>query len=390
MSEEKNYVDTDAEQAIRANVTVLQGGRAPVRFRRERFADIEPKSIAWLIKYFMPAIGVGIVYGASTVGKSFWVLYVCLRVAMGKTVLEHRTRRAGVLYFAAEGQDGMRKRIKGVREKFGLKTEAFHFIGAPLNLLDDAHVDGLITEALEADAEMREACGVGLGLIVIDTTSASMPGGNENTSEDMGRLLAAGSRVSQATSAMVLFVSHPGKNEQLGVRGWSGQVGNVDCLYYLNKSDEDPAIRVGTVQKLKDGEDGERFAYRLKQFDIGVDEDGDAITSAYPVFEEPPLAGGVKRKKAVDEKPGPALVMRAMHLMIEAGQCEIVPGYPGVPPNTKGVRRVPLRVKASSIGYAGEDEKPDTVKRSVNRDITALVAAEKLRVEGDLIWPVKR
>ncbi|MDB5433539.1 MAG: hypothetical protein JWP35_4655 [Caulobacter sp.] len=384
------------EQRLRGhlaeNVVPLHDGVAakpPFKFRREKLGEIEPGSVEWRVKYFMPALGVAILYGASTVGKSFLVLWLCLRIALGKHVMGHRTKQAGALYVAAEGQNGMRKRIKAIREKYGISSELFQFIGASLNLLDDAHVEALITAAQEADEEMRTATGIGLGIIVIDTTSASMPGGNENAGEDMSRIMTNGQKIGTAVGALVMFVAHPGKDETRGVRGWSGQFGNVDAVYKIQKSDLDPKLKVGVVEKLKDGPDGERFAYRLQPFDMGVDEDGDAVTSAYPVFEGVPDEGGGRRRQPVSEKPGPALILRSLHQMLEAGQGVIVPAYPGVPPGTQGVERRALRERAVLQGYSDPDEKPDTIKRSVNRDIQALAAANRIRVEGDYVWPLK-
>jgi hypothetical protein len=385
-----SYVDPGAvEEHIASNLTLLQGGKGPKRFKRERFDDIEPQGTEWLVKHFLPAHGVAIIYGVSTVGKSFVVLYFALRICMGKTILGHRTRKSGVLYVAAEGQNGMRKRIKALRDKFDMKTSAFQFIGDGVNLLNEEHVDALCVEACAARDEMVAEAGVELGLIVVDTTSAAMPGGNENSGEDMSRVLAAGQRIGQAAGALVLFVAHPGKNETLGVRGWSGQTGNIDAQIYLSVSEGDPKLRQGLVQKLKDGEDGETFSYRLKEIEIGVDADGDKITSAYPVFE---TGGGEvtgRRKQPPALKPGPTLLLRALSLLIDEGQGCLVPPVPGVPAGTQGVKRTALRERVIRLGYAEADDKPDTIKRSVNRDINVLLAVMAIRAEGDLLWLAK-
>jgi len=385
----RSYIEADqlrghAEQVI-ATLPPPRPGKA---FHRERLAEIEPVAAEWLVKNFLPAHGVAIVYGKSTVGKSFVVLYFALRIAIGKDVLGHKTKRSGVLYVAAEGQNGMRKRIKALRQKFDLKTDAFQYIGDTVNLLDEEHVQGLAQAACDARDEMSANAGLDLGLIIIDTTSAAMPGGNENAGEDMSRVLAAGQRIGQAAGALVLFIAHPGKDTDRGVRGWSGQTANVDAQIFLTVSDEDPKLRLGIVQKLKDGEDGEKFAYRLKQIDMGRDGDGDRITSAYPVFEDPPGDMG-KRKQGPALKPGPALILRALRLMLDEGQSCPVPPVPGLRPGTLGVKRTDLRTRVVRLGYAEQDEKPETIKRSVNRDITTLLAAMEVRAEGDWIWLAK-
>lgn len=359
------------------------------RFKREKFDDIEPASTEWLVKHFLPALGIAIVYGISTVGKSFLLLYIALRICAGKTVLGHKTRRSGVLYIAAEGQNGMRKRIKALREKFGIRAAAFQLIGDGINLLDEAHVNGLCIEAREARDEMLAEAGLELGLIIIDTTSASMPGGNENSGEDMSLVLAAGQKIGQAAGALVLFIAHPGKDEGRGVRGWSGQTGNIDAQIYLSPSEDDKDLAIGVVQKLKDGEDGERFAYRLQEIGMGYDAEGDRITSAYPVFEDPPMLEGKGKKAASRLSPGGTLLMRGLRLLVEEGQCSPAPRVPGVKVGTMAVKRVALRERVITMGWAEDDDKPDTVKRNINREITKLIAAMEVRAEGDWLWVAK-
>lgn len=359
------------------------------RFIREPFANIEPKGSEWLVKQFLPAQGVGILAGPSTVGKSFVVLYFALRIAQGKTVLGHRTRKSGVLYVASEGQDGMRKRVKALRQKFSMNPgTAFELICQAPNLLDEEDMGDLAAVACEVDEDMRANAGVPLGLIVIDTTAASMPGGNENAGEDMSRALANARMLSDKTGALVLLVGHTGKNEQLGVRGWSGQIGNSDVIIYLTVDEQDPKLRRGRVFKLKDGEGGEQFAYRLKPISMGYDADGDEITSAYPAFEEP-MAGSTG-EKPVKLKSGQQLIMRALHCMIEDGQGKQVPRFAGVPSGTLGVERSALRDKAACMGYASPDDKTDTIRRNFNRDVQAMAAANVVRVEGELVWPIRR
>lgn len=359
------------------------------RFRRERFAEIEPGAVEWLVKNLLPGSGVAIIYGPSTVGKSFFVLWLCIRIARGKDVLNHRSRRCGVLYVAAEGQNGMRKRIKGLREKFNLEAEAFEFIGAAPNLLERDDIESLVREAQEFDAELQEASGLRLGLIVIDTTAASMPGGNENSSESMSTALANAQHLGEQTGALVLLVSHPGKDESLGVRGWSGQKGNSDAVIHLSRDPEDDGLRVGRVEKLKDGQDGERFAYRLKEIDMGKDADGDPITTAYPEFETAPAVAKKRGKQPVEEKTGPKLVMRAFHQEVEVGQTFVVPPHPGVPPNTVGIERKALRERANRLGHPASDLGDASAKRMINKDIADLIAAGKLREQDGIIWKVK-
>ena len=159
-----SYVDPAAlKEHLQGNVVALTrpDGR-PNKFKREKFSEIEPVGTEWLVKHFLPAQGVAIIAGPSTVGKSFVVLNFCLRIARGRNVLSHKTRKAGVIYIAAEGQNGMRKRIKALRDSFKVKTDAFQFIGVAPNLLEEMDVLELIESLKEGAAEMKEAAEVDL------------------------------------------------------------------------------------------------------------------------------------------------------------------------------------------------------------------------------------
>lgn len=390
MSEAPAYADVEKIRAGLPGLSVIQGGRAEKRweFRREKLADIEPSGTEWLVKHFLPAQGVGIVAGPSTVGKTFVVLYCCLRIALGKTILGHRSTRRGVLYVAAEGQNGVRKRIKAVRDKFSIKSSLFEFIGQAPDLLSPECVAALTVTAQDAASDMRADGGPGLGLVVIDTTAASMPGGNENAGEDMSVLLDNVRSISEATGTLVLLVGHTGKNEELGVRGWSGQIGNSDAIIYLTQDKEDPQLRLGTVKKLKDAESGERFAYRLQSIHMGLDGDGDAITSAYPVFEEPP-GEGAPGKKAPELKAPQKLILRALRIMADDGPNEPAPALAGVRAGTRAVRRTDLRARAVLLGYAEGTDNPESAKRAFNRELAKLAASEHVRIEGELVWAIR-
>jgi putative DNA primase/helicase len=250
------------------------------RFVREAFDDIAPRQSRDLAKGLLPSQGVGFLAGPSGSYKTFLALEWSLRIAQGVPILGHRTTPCAVVYIAAEAANGVRRRVAAWKRENGARGLPFELIGNAPDLRDREQVEDLIAElriAAGAFAARRHR----LGLVVIDTLAASMPGGDENAGSEMSAVLATLSYIATELGVLVLLVSHTGKDETRGMRGWSGQFAGADVVIMLTREPQDGGgeVRVGKVAKLKEGEDGERFAIGLKPVFLGVDDDGDAISS---------------------------------------------------------------------------------------------------------------
>ncbi len=119
-------------------------------------------------------------------------------------------------------------------------------------------------------------------VVIVDTFAQTTAGANENSGEDIGRALAHCKGIHRATGAVVLLVHHAGKDLTKGARGWSGLRAAADAEIEVSRQDP---VRMLRMSKQKDGEDGLKFYFDLTQVPIGVDEDGDIITSCVMNFE---------------------------------------------------------------------------------------------------------
>jgi hypothetical protein len=116
-----------------------------------------------------------------------------------------------------------------------------------------------------------------LSLVVLDTLAQVTAGGDENSGADMGRALQACKAIHKATGAMVEIVTHTGKDASRGIRGWSGVMAAMDSAMCVEVSGD---YRSATITKLKDGRGhGTQYPFSLVSVGLGVDEDGDAISS---------------------------------------------------------------------------------------------------------------
>lgn len=360
--------------------------RSGPQFSRERLADIKSNSSPYLVKGVLPARGVGFVAGPSTTAKTFFCIEVGCRVSRGEPFQGRRARQVGVVYVGAEDASGIRLRIEAWCERNG-RHGSLQLIPEAPNLRDGPSLTMLIREIVAA-ADDFEADGLPLGLVVIDTLSKAAPGADQNSSADMGEVMSALARISAETDSMVLVVAHTPKDETRGIAGWHGQFAGADLVIMTARDSDDPALRTATLSKVKNGQDGAKLAFRLDVVDMGDDEDGDPITSCVLEFEDAP-ARSLRKAVTASRLTSPEnIALRAMGHVLDHGQTVAAPRVPGVPPGTMAVRIGDVRTQASLTGFSDEGDKPEAVKKRWTRAIEGLVSKERLRKEGDLLWPV--
>lgn len=346
-------------EAIMAELPKKSAGRfgpVPIYDLTQR----EPMS--WLIKTVLPKAKLGILFGASGSGKTFVALDLAFSIARGNAWRTRKTTKGRVVVIAAEGGVGLGKRAEAYAQFHGFdlrNVPDLHVITASPNFLDTDDISEVIAEIKNlGDVDM----------VVIDTLAQVTPGANENTSEDMGRALANINLLHEATGAMNLVVHHAGKDLAKGSRGWSGLKAAADVQIEVLRHEN--GEREIVIEKMKDGEDGLRWGFKLEVVEMGVDYDGDPVTSCVAVeadlakpSEEPEDRKGLKRRGRIENH-----ILEVMTLF----------GSESV------VSAMELIDKAVAALPAPEDGKRDTRRQSVVRAINGL-SKEKdgpLKVEG--------
>lgn len=187
-----------------------------------------------------------VTYGRPGSAKSFVAIDIGLHVATGSWWHGHRVRQGPVLYIVAEGSGGIAARVNAwtIQNRYHGAGADFIVLPAAVNLLD---VSAAATLAAIAN-EIQPA------LVIIDTLNRSMAGGDENTSRDMGLVIAAADAVRAATGACVNLVHHSGKDTAAGARGHSSLLGAVDTELEVKKAD---GIITFATTKQKDKPDGD-------------------------------------------------------------------------------------------------------------------------------------
>ena len=233
----------------------------------------------WLIKNVLPDAGLIVLFGASGSGKTFVAIDLAYAIAMGIQWRGNRTKKGRVLIIAAEGGKGMSKRLKAYlkHHKIDPKDVDIGLLIVPPNFL--------LSEDVTELAAAVSASG-GADVIIVDTFAQVTPGANENSSEDVGLALANARALEMATGATILMVDHSGKDTSKGVRGWSGKRAAADAELEVLKYEN--GTRELRITKMKDGDDGLKWGFRLETIIVGTDSDGDPITSCVAVEAEVP------------------------------------------------------------------------------------------------------
>lgn len=272
------YIDSFAHGGLRYYFTNDEDRQAATALdfadlrQRRRFEAVpagefmrgEPPT--WLIQGVMPKAKLGDLYGLPAAGKSFWALDLAASIALGTPWNSLPTMQADVVYICAEGVSGFRKRVEAYSTHHQINFgAALRIIGDQPNLLEGGDIATLL-----AELELTKP-----GLVVIDTLMQVMPGGDENSGVDIGKVLKACGQINDRTGAMVLLVHHAGKDPTKGARGFSGLRGAVDVEICVSRRQ---LGNIATITKMKDGDDDATYPFRLLPVSLPT-RDGKPVSS---------------------------------------------------------------------------------------------------------------
>lgn len=351
-------------------------------FRLEPFAEISFSGHEeWIVKTLLPAHGLAVAYGPSGCGKSFLVTDLSLAVAQGKPWAGRKVSSGPVVYIAAEGAAGFRKRIAAYRDVNGLDDAniPFFLISAAPNLGTESGDLDRLRESIDAE-RLEEP----LRLIVIDTLAQVLHGAEEN-GIGMMALIGNANALARHFRCTVLVIHHSGKNSENGSRGHSSLPAAADVVWAVRK-EENSGNSIMTIEKAKDEVGGLAFTFQLRRRVLAVDEDGDEISSL--VVSEIAEAGPTKPRKSEGKRKPPAsanLLMACIREAVEAHGRNVRPFADG--PTVRGVAEDRIR----DIYYERLGDKSPSTKRgsfwtAINRSLDRQdIAASEIGQER-LIW----
>jgi putative DNA primase/helicase len=361
------------------NVYDPPGERAPPPGQKFTLEPFEQITLAtggeWLVKKLIPKAGTGVLLGASQSFKSFAAMDLGFHVSIGREWGGRRVTQAPVVYIAAEGAGGVRKR------KVGFEKENPNLPApVPFYLISAAPNFGVGQEDQRALIASVNAVGVKPGLIIIDTLAQTLGGGDENGG-GMLQFVANATALANHFGAFVLVVHHIGLTAEDRERGHSSLIGGADVRILCQRKVQELAATLKWL-KLKDEDTNVTLKAHLARIVIGQDEDGDDISTL--IVES--IEEGVEGESGKQAKSIP----RAQRLLMDMVAVALnEAGAPFRPFGTDG----PL-VRAVADGavreryYARIAETPkqdDTPKKLADRQRQAFCASIKSAIDAKML-----
>jgi AAA domain len=235
--------------------------------------EVDPPAKQWLVKGILARGETSAWIAPPGAMKSALLAEAAICVGAGLDWHGYRNKgAAGVVYFAIERAELVKRRLRAHRQRLGLA-------GTPIcvssDTIDLTHPDAF-KKVIDTIRTAKTLLGADIGLVIIDTFAKliAAAGGDENSAKDQGAVFANVQRVKNNTGVHVALIGHTGKDESRGARGSNALLGDVDVMVTIGGEE----IKTATVTKANDAPEGQLFSFKSEVFDFGPDEDGDPRT----------------------------------------------------------------------------------------------------------------
>lgn len=356
-----DFWDMSEQQGAEAVVRLINAALSSHKFKLLTGADVRALPVPqWRIKGVLPAQGLAALYGPSASGKSFLALDMAAAIACGRTWFGHKVSPAPAVYVALEGEAGFKLRVQA--------WERHHEQSLPNDLQ-------IVLQPFKLEADVDDLAKViPKGAVVfIDTLNRAAPTADENSSKDMGAILEQAKRLQALTAGLVIVVHHTGKDIARGLRGHSSLFAALDAAIVVSRNSDS---REWLIAKSKDGVDGGTYPFRLLVVPLGVDEDGDPLTSC--VITVNTKADDIQNAK-VPQGKNQRLVLDAIRTMLREMSPVV---HPTVPPGCPSLELDAVLPQLSACLSVAPDKRTSRTREA----ISGLVERGVVCFENGRIW----
>ena len=331
------------------------------------------KPASWVVKGFLEADALAVMFGAPGDGKSFIAVDVACCVATGTAWHGSKVQKGPVIYLAGEGMGGFGRRLSAWQKASGVSLE-----GAPLHVSTRSVQFFNEESAQEAVDEVELLCAGGPppSLVIIDTVARSFIGGDENSNSDMSLFInAIDTKMRQPWGAHVLMVHHSG-HENGRARGATALKGVLDQEFGVAKSMS--GLREFSCSKMKDAIEPPLRAFKLVPLVLGeaMDDFGDMeqITSC------------VMRLVSAEDAPVARVVSGGVSITPANVVMHLVDGWPGV---AALAAELGVGLKAANMALKACHARGliTKTKEGAGRDLELTAKGRRLNVQGDSSIP---
>lgn len=266
-----------------------------LQFRYAHTLIQEPPKANWLLKSYLDAGSLSVLFGEPESMKSFLAIDIGYSIVTGIPWHGIPVKTTGpVFYIAGEGFYGLSRRLRAwsLAHHVDLNGLPFFISDRPAQLLDSNNAQKIV-ERME---ELHEKHGQPV-LVIIDTLNRNFGPGDENHTQDMTAFInSIDSFIRAKYECAVLIVHHTPLGNSGRARGASALRGALDWEYSLSKQNGD--VKKLSATKVKDYEAPPDIYFKPKSIPLDGwidEEDGEIMTSC--VLEK------IDNYNSLDDKP---------------------------------------------------------------------------------------
>ncbi|MCG9915438.1 MAG: AAA family ATPase [Phenylobacterium sp.] len=370
--------------------------KAALPFALEWGHEMPIEQDEWLIEGLVPRKAYGFIYGYRGAGKSFQVVDMAYRGAVGPDYMGHRIGQPfGSIIFVGEKRSRFAKRLLAwikANGHAGRDLAVMVVDGVP-DLTDEKAVKTLISFLNEEARPHFDAMGVPLEAIFIDTLARAIGGGGVSDASVANRTIHSVSQIIDCANVTVMLVAHvaklqSGRRGDASVKGAGEWEDAADFILRLERTSGSP-VRTITNTKQSDAPEAATLAFELEPIELTA-PNGVAVSSCVvrqvPVPARPKTNGGSVARQPHPDAP---LVLAAIRASVPAAA------------DHQSAERVvsvgALRASLIERGYRADLRPPSsdaealrtwqaTTRKSVDRAIASLAEQKLVRRLGDQIW----
>lgn len=316
----------------------------------------------WIVKSYIEAETLCTLFAPAESLKTFVILDMGLSIASGKDWHGRKVGAGPVLYICGEGRRGITRRVAAWERYHDAKADLFFISNMPTQLLDTDSLEEMESAADEVTRQHGAP-----SLVIIDTLNRNFGAGDENSTSDMTRFVAALDRLRERLHCAIVVVHHTGLADSGRGRGNSALRGALDFEYLISRSPgekiEDITIELA-CSKCKDHDRPPTIAFRPVVVDLGFfDEEKRPVTSL-----------ALKRTEYTPKQRTKKLSPQ-QRIALEALQAA-----------TKGTGKAHIEDWRDHAYRMGISDNAESKRKAFNRTRTALLENGSVQTDSDLYW----
>ena len=243
--------DNDVDRFVAMAEAAKELPREPVKPAKKiltMISDIEIKDPEYLIDDTIETKSLAALVGPSGSGKTFVAIDMAMSIATGTSYHDHKVEKGLVIMSAGEGHSGIPRRIDAWITHHGKDkaSAALALTSRAVDLFDETYQAAFCSE-IDAIAAAQGAP----KMIVIDTVARHMGTLDENSTKDMGALIATADKLKDDYGCVVLLVHHTGHANPDRARGSTAFKGALDTEILVKPLGENDITT--SCEKQKDG-----------------------------------------------------------------------------------------------------------------------------------------